>query len=1800
MRGIRGKLERYDAMPPKLKRKNSHIPLVMFGLAKRAAIDVRLVDPDFPDEPDSKVNVAIREILADLKSTDRYKGTVAIFCDSYQSRDRRFNIFEEMKQNLTEAGIPAQQIAIIHDYNTDERRSQLFQKVNNGNVRVVMGTTEKLGIGVNMQERLHMLVNLDVPIRPLDYMQRVGRIIRQGNAHLEMKLPVRILRLGVKQTLDVTGYQRLKIKETFIRQVMKGDVSSRTLEEPETEGSDSTNFGQMMASLSGSEAALALSLEQNKLRKLNNARDYYYQHQAYIASTLKRLRNILDTTPGVIAQIEQNRDNLRKIFPDEKIVSVEFGNQKTMNGEYDKLFAPLNKRVEAEAEALRAAPTRQEAELKTTIRINGKIFDIAIRLSKSFFQDDGPTRIHRNISFECKDYPLIKGEAGAKITNVVNEVAYHISESRYRKEIEKHQLGMETAKQDYERLQVQVSGAFPKQGELEATEARIAELEMQMAAELAEIEAQHGEEPEEAIVIDPDELLDDAGGESVRFRDGSSITDPFDPIDEETIARSISLIAKRLKTPVVIVRDVTQIVDSDPLTLRRKRLSKGYYDPGTGRTVIVTPNISSVADAEATLLHEIVGHAGLRSLLGERFGAFLDKAHAALDEIGAQAVADIMAQEQQYASKQLSAVEARRLATEEYLARLAEGKITPSRFARIIGRIRSLLREVLRLPLRITNQDIAYMLWLSKHRLMTARNATETVTLTAADLRIRHRLYGIPGNTRYRLIFDDATPESVERYSIEQFVRENHITGKLFTDEQAANDFAQRVYALLDDMGRMIIDNMGPDRLKSLRKYLALFDLRKLTDEDSFRRIMDELISALPPSAKQTIVLSMKKHLKFVLSDKYRSPLRRRTMAGERPLPENYKYASEYVEELLKKKRAQPVMAPRGELYPTVIFDKRSWKNRQYLRIVDSTLPVLQLQEEITRRGGRIDELTDLHKHLNHLSSVTKTAIDRYTKDFLDPILDNIVAIVRETGLTEDQIIDYITAESSLERQATGIAALSENPRDAWNVKYARQLVADFRRRVGDEPIRMLWRSINAANDRVLEILVEDGMLAPEHRKLIKGHHWEYYVPLRDYDYNFRDSKGNPEAFVATEIYDFIDSSHGPHPLRQVLHEAEGRTNKPRNPLAQMVNIGIGAIIAAKTNRARQAALRLAQNNSRGSDDLFRVDKVWMAKGIGNRWVTTTIDPSVEDIEISKAARKEIARLKKDLDAALNAHDDELAMYLENRIDEAERLNIVRPAEADSRLELEGHLGPSIERQRNIECFVIGIRYMVTFADPAVANAINQYNRLTIPKWLDDTVGNATRWLAQAFTSRNPAFVAANFLRDVQHAALIHTIDKDGDLRGFLRNISPSMAAITRNVRGKSSPLTVAELGRLDILDTADREKLIEQYGAERVMDALYEYFRDNGGETGFVHSKEVVEAEKEIKRYVAFRTGRVAKLAKAAQRSERPGIWLSYAARKSGAKAIATGLENASKIAENTSRFATFLTSLDQGKTLLTAIDDAKNVTVNFNRRGTATRPLGMFYVFFNASVQGAAQVAHTAFRNRKRFAKVVASLTAAGFLDSMLLDLFLAGSGDDGRDLVVSEYEKRNHLIIPYIGKKGFLKIPLPQGFRAFYGIGTLLHDLYRGKVRAEDAARAMLVLLYEDFSPVSSPSPKGDATRVLIPTAMTPWYDIWYAGEDAFGYPVGRRSYGTTDNYPLSEMGLKNVNKGIYYLCRSINRMGGGDENTPAGQRKNGEIDPLLRGLFEWNPSHVEHVLTYYGGGMGKFAKDVVHTTQAMLTP
>lgn len=353
------------------------------------------------------------------------------------------------------------------------------------------------------------------------------------------------------------------------------------------------------------------------------------------------------------------------------------------------------------------------------IGINGKEFDIIIVLRRNYLSNE-KERINRTIYYQCKEWRDLQGEAGAKMINVISQVEKVLSGEEYDAEIQKRQLGMETAQQAIEYLQTQVGNGFPKQAELEAAEEHIAELEEQMKVELAAIEAQEETDKSETatIDIDPDELIDDNAGNGLRFRDGGNLFGSDAPASDAELARRVRRIARTLNTPVEIIDDLDAITDSDPLMQRRKRRSKGFYDPQTGQTFIVLPNITTLADAEATVLHEIVGHMGLRSLMGDRFGDFLDKVYNGLDTEGHSRVTDIAReQEHQSSGAKHRRTDTRRLATEEYLAHLAEGDITPSRFARIIGRIRSLLRDILRLPLRIGDRDIAYLLWLSKHRL---------------------------------------------------------------------------------------------------------------------------------------------------------------------------------------------------------------------------------------------------------------------------------------------------------------------------------------------------------------------------------------------------------------------------------------------------------------------------------------------------------------------------------------------------------------------------------------------------------------------------------------------------------------------------------------------------------------------------------------------------------------------------------------------------------------------------------------------------------------------------------------------------------------------------------------------------------------------------------------------------------------------------------------------------------------------------------------------------------------------------
>ena len=254
--------ESWDNLDPKTKREQSYVPILIYGLAKKASIDLRLIDPD-KYGVGAKTKAVVNNVYKRYKEHGDDKAAQVIFSDLFNSSDKSFNLFQDLKQRLIKKGIPAEEIAIIHDYKP-KAQENLFAKVNAGQVRIIMGTTEKLGVGVNIQARLKTAHHLDVVDRPMDFEQRNGRIRRQGNMYKE----VEILNYGTKNTLDSVLFQRLLLKQKFINQLLMGEISESSFDDPFSVGQ--LSFAEMQAAFAGNPMVIKKVKVESEIRRLNN------------------------------------------------------------------------------------------------------------------------------------------------------------------------------------------------------------------------------------------------------------------------------------------------------------------------------------------------------------------------------------------------------------------------------------------------------------------------------------------------------------------------------------------------------------------------------------------------------------------------------------------------------------------------------------------------------------------------------------------------------------------------------------------------------------------------------------------------------------------------------------------------------------------------------------------------------------------------------------------------------------------------------------------------------------------------------------------------------------------------------------------------------------------------------------------------------------------------------------------------------------------------------------------------------------------------------------------------------------------------------------------------------------------------------------------------------------------------------------------------------------------------------------------------------------------------------------------
>jgi len=265
---------------------------------RKAALDMRLINSSLPDRPNFKVNAVVENVYKLWEETKADKLTQLIFCDLSVPNKQIFNIYDEIRNKLIDKGIPAEEIAFIHEADTDTKKTKLFAKVNAGIVRILLGSTEKMGAGTNVQKRLKYLHHICCPWRPRDIEQREGRILRRGNMNEE----VGIYRYVTKPSFDAYSWQTVETKAKFINQIRRGSLVSRTAEDIDTAA---MSYAEVKAIASGNPKILEKFQVDNEIQRLMVLKS------SYIASRY-RMQDKLAWIPNEISRLEKNISSLEK------------------------------------------------------------------------------------------------------------------------------------------------------------------------------------------------------------------------------------------------------------------------------------------------------------------------------------------------------------------------------------------------------------------------------------------------------------------------------------------------------------------------------------------------------------------------------------------------------------------------------------------------------------------------------------------------------------------------------------------------------------------------------------------------------------------------------------------------------------------------------------------------------------------------------------------------------------------------------------------------------------------------------------------------------------------------------------------------------------------------------------------------------------------------------------------------------------------------------------------------------------------------------------------------------------------------------------------------------------------------------------------------------------------------------------------------------------------------------------------------------------------------------------------------
>ena len=730
--------------------------------------------------------------------------------------------------------------------------------------------------------------------------------------------------------------------------------------------------------------------------------------------------------------------------------------------------------------------------------------------------------------------------------------------------------------------------------------------------------------------------------------------------------------------------------------------------------------------------------------------------------------------------------------------------------------------------------------------------------------------------------------------------------------------------------------------------------------------------------------------------------------------------------------------------------------------------------------------------------------------------------------------MDYRYDKNGITYDYSGLSALFEG---SDFEEAAHKLVKDIEDKYVAET-KNLWDATNAATKKILRDGYKAGMMSKDAYQYVRDM-YSHYIPLRGWD-----------GTTADQVWDYIGGGKGA--FNQALKTAHGRTSIADDPIAYIENMAESGILLNNKNWVKQHLMLLAQNHP---TSLLTLSKSWYVKSTdanGNEeWIPAT--PQITSLMNSNQVKAAIDAFEKKMEQMAQTGD---------ATQKRDGLNIAYP---------QTH---SEEREHEVRVMKDGEEYVIYVnGDPQLAQAMNNTRAHRVREIQSGKLDRAAAWLgrkmAAAYTSLSPLFIPSNYFRDLTMTLASTAIREDAKYNYLLRkNLATSwnLGFMLRDYQN----------GKL-------REKVSN--GNATPKEQMFYDFMMNGGETGFVSSLDVEDLKKKFKNDL-----------KDLDRWKANPVKVGHT--------IMDAIEFLNRAIEDSNRFAVYMTSIQYGRSIDEAVNNAKDVTLNFNRKGTGEYVWQMvrnLYLFINPAVQGLQTLGALVKHHPFKFTAVTASWLASGVLVPIVnaaLMSMLGGDDDKDKYWQFSKWDRRNNAImwIPFTHE--YVKIPLAQEFRAFYGIGDMIASKMMGGELAEESwsqyAEDMLGQVV-DMLPLDPTGYDGNIAVSLMPNAIRPVFELAF-NVDFTGKPLFKDSeYNKYDpNFTKAYVGTPD------WLVRASKMVNSIGNDYPDVQQNS--IDAFGDPRYNLNnPAVVDHVLSSYLGGAYTMGSQVLGVlTKALNDP